>query len=124
MDLRIKCTYIHFTLGGGSRGRKGGSHFPEGWLFLTGTVAQNTPDYSICRTLASCVEETLGEPAKFYGFAAVDDAAFLNRAGIPAVSIGPGSLTVAHAPNEHVEIRELLDCARIYALTMLEWCGF
>jgi len=82
------------------------------------------PESPLCRTLASCVEETLGEPAKFYGFAAVDDAAFLNRAGIPAVSIGPGSLTVAHAPNEHVEIRELLDCARIYALTMLEWCGF
>lgn len=80
-------------------------------------------DAPICQCVATAYEATLNEPAKFYGFAAVDDAAFLNRAGIPAVTIGPGSLTVAHAPNEHVEIPELVDSAKIYALSIVEWCG-
>lgn len=80
-------------------------------------------DAPICRTLGAAVEQALGEEARFYGFAAVNDASFLNRAGIPAVSIGPGSITVAHAPDEYVEISELMDCARIYAQTMMDWCG-
>jgi len=63
------------------------------------------------------------EPAKYYGFAAVDDAAFLNRAGIPAITIGPGDLRVAHAANEYVAIDELVDAAKIYALSIVEWCG-
>jgi acetylornithine deacetylase len=80
-------------------------------------------DAPICKTVAAAYGAALGEAAKYYGFAAVDDAAFLNRAGIPAVSIGPGSLTVAHAPNEYVEIPELMDSAKIYALSIVDWCG-
>ena len=77
----------------------------------------------ICKAVAAAYEAALEESAKYYGFAAVDDAAFLNRAGIPAISIGPGSLAVAHAPNEYVEIAELVDAAKIYALSIIEWCG-
>jgi len=77
----------------------------------------------ICKAVAAAYEAALEEDAKYYGFAAVDDAAFLNRAGIPAISIGPGSLAVAHAPNEYVEIAELVDAAKIYALSIIEWCG-
>jgi acetylornithine deacetylase len=80
-------------------------------------------DAPICKTVAAAYETTLNKPAKYYGFAAVDDAAFLNRAGIPAVSIGPGSLTVAHAPNEYVDIAELMDATKIYALAIVDWCG-
>ena len=80
-------------------------------------------DAPICKSVASSYEEALGHAPKYYGFAAVDDAAFLNRAGIPAITIGPGSLTVAHAPNEYVEIAELMDSARIYALSIVNWCG-
>jgi acetylornithine deacetylase len=80
-------------------------------------------DAPICRTAAAAYEATLDEAPKYYGFAAVDDAAFLNRAGIPAISMGPGSLAVAHAANEYVEIAELVDAAKIYALSVVDWCG-
>lgn len=76
----------------------------------------------ICKAVAAAYEAALQENAKYYGFAAVNEAAFLNRAGIPAISIGPGSLTVAHAPNEYVQIDELVDAAKIYALSIIEWC--
>jgi acetylornithine deacetylase/succinyl-diaminopimelate desuccinylase-like protein len=32
-------------------------------------------------------------------------------------------VSVAHAVNESVEISELLDAAKIYALAIVEWCG-
>ena len=37
--------------------------------------------------------------------------------GIPAFAYGPGLLTVSHGPNEFVPIRNLAQCALIYALT-------
>jgi len=80
-------------------------------------------DAPICKAVSKAYEAAIGEPVKYYGFAAVDDAAFLNRAGIPAITIGPGSLCVAHAPNEYVEIGELMDAVKIYALSITEWCG-
>ncbi|MBW2617371.1 MAG: ArgE/DapE family deacylase [Deltaproteobacteria bacterium] len=80
-------------------------------------------DAPICQAVHTAYQAALDEEPKYYGFAAVDDAAFLNLAGIPAITIGPGSITVAHAPNEHVEIEELMDACRIYALAIVEWCG-
>jgi acetylornithine deacetylase/succinyl-diaminopimelate desuccinylase-like protein len=82
-----------------------------------------SPDAPICKAVATAYESVMEGPVSYYGFAAVDDAAFLNRAGIPAVTIGPGSLRVAHAPNEYVAIDELIDATKIYALSIVEWCG-
>ncbi|MHA1238763.1 MAG: ArgE/DapE family deacylase [Candidatus Odinarchaeia archaeon] len=78
----------------------------------------------ICVTVKTAYETVTGEPAKFHGFLAVDDASFLNMVGIPAITIGPGDLTVAHAVNEYVEISELVTAVKIYALSALEWCGY
>jgi len=80
-------------------------------------------DAPICKAVGTAYKAAMDEPARFYGFAAVDDAAFLNRAGIPAISIGPGDLKVAHGANEYADIDELVDAAKIYALSIAEWCG-
>jgi acetylornithine deacetylase/succinyl-diaminopimelate desuccinylase family protein len=80
-------------------------------------------DAPICNAVATAWESALGEPAKFYGFAAVDDAAFLNQAGIPTLSMGPGDIKLAHAPNEYIDIADVIDAAKVYALTIVEWCG-
>ena len=40
--------------------------------------------------------------------------------GVPAYAYGPGLLSVAHGPNEYVDLRKIIDCAAIYALTALE----
>ncbi len=81
------------------------------------------PDAPICKAVATAYESAMEKPVSYYGFAAVDDAAFLNRAGIPAITIGPGDIRVAHALNEYVAIDELVDAAKIYALSIVEWCG-
>ena len=45
---------------------------------------------------------------------------FYAARGIPAFAYGPGLLTVSHGPNEFVPIRNIAQCALIYALTGAE----
>jgi acetylornithine deacetylase/succinyl-diaminopimelate desuccinylase-like protein len=45
---------------------------------------------------------------------------FYAARGIPAFAYGPGLLTVSHGPNEFVPIRNISQCALIYALTAAE----
>ena len=90
------------------------------WWWPPYDVPKDSP---ICLAAAKAYEAVLNEPAKFYGFTAVDDATFLNQAGIPTITLGPGSIEVAHTANEYVEVEDLLDAAKIYALTIVEWCG-
>jgi succinyl-diaminopimelate desuccinylase len=40
--------------------------------------------------------------------------------GVPAFAYGPGLLTVSHGPNEFVPIRNIAQCAAVYALTAAE----
>ncbi len=49
--------------------------------------------------------------------------AFLTR-GIPGVTYGSGSIGRVHKPNEYLEIDELVKQTKIYALTVLNACGF
>ena len=48
---------------------------------------------------------------------------FYAARGIPAFAYGPGLLTVSHGPNEFVPIRNISQCALIYALTAAEMLG-
>jgi succinyl-diaminopimelate desuccinylase len=45
---------------------------------------------------------------------------FYTACGVPAFAYGPGLLTVSHGPNEFVPIRNIIQCALIYALTAAE----
>jgi len=48
---------------------------------------------------------------------------FYAARGVPAFAYGPGLLTVSHGPNEFVPIRNISQCALIYALTAAEMLG-
>lgn len=80
-------------------------------------------EHPIVRETCTAHERASGDEALLRGFAAVDDAAFLTAAGIPAITYGPGDLRAAHAIDEHVEISELVTAARTYALLAASWCG-
>jgi formylaminopyrimidine deformylase len=80
-------------------------------------------DAPIVAAATAAYEAALNEPARYYGFTAVDDASFLNAAGIPTITLGPGSVEIAHTANEYIDIKDLLDAVKIYAMTIVEWCG-
>lgn len=80
-------------------------------------------EHPICQVLSQCTKAVNPECGEIYGFPAVNDAAFINEAGIPAIAMGPGEIRYAHGANEFVEIRDIIDATKAYALTMIEWCG-
>jgi acetylornithine deacetylase/succinyl-diaminopimelate desuccinylase family protein len=87
-----------------------------------------SPDHPICGAISDAHERAAestrfaGRPA-VNGFAAVEDATYLNLGGVPAVSYGPGDLRVAHADDEHCLIDELVVSCKTYAILAMEWCG-
>jgi len=48
---------------------------------------------------------------------------FYAARGIPAFAYGPGLLTVSHGPDEFIPIRNIGQCAAVYALTAAELLG-
>jgi succinyl-diaminopimelate desuccinylase len=45
------------------------------------------------------------------------------RAGIPIVTCGPGDTRIPHQVDEYLDIDQLLDATKIYALTALRFLG-
>jgi acetylornithine deacetylase len=84
---------------------------------------QTALDPPIVAALQSAHEAVLGAPVELQGFAAVDDATYFERAGIPAISYGPGSILTCHCFDESVPIDDVIRAAKVYAATAIGWCG-
>ncbi len=79
-------------------------------------VAERMP---LCTVLSEAAAVVCGRPADFAGLRATTDAVFLCEAGIPTVVFGPGSLAQAHRPDEYVEVRQVQQATRAFALTIV-----
>jgi acetylornithine deacetylase len=69
----------------------------------------------ICRKIAGSQANLCGEP---YG----TDASWLSDRA-PALVLGPGDISYAHAVDERVSLTEVVACAQIYREIMLTWAG-
>src|SRR5712664_4314027 len=67
--------------------------------------------------LARSVSAVTGETPRFEMCPGLLEIRFYAAQGIPAYAYGPGLLSVAHGPNEYVDLRKVIECAAIYALT-------
>ena len=47
----------------------------------------------------------------------------VNQGGIPSIIFGPGTIAQAHKPDEHIELREFLDCIEHLIAFMWNWCN-
>ena len=70
--------------------------------------------------LSRSVQAVTGEAASFEMCPGLLETRFYAEAGIPSYAYGPGLLSVAHGPNEYVDLRKMIDCAAIYALTAMD----
>ena len=71
-------------------------------------------------TLSRHVASVTGKEPSFEMCPGLLETRFYAARGIPAFAYGPGLLTVSHGPNEFVPIRNIAQCALIYALTAAE----
>ena len=68
--------------------------------------------------------QALGLNPQLAGMGSQTDAIHLiNHAHVPTISIGPDDYT-AHMANEFVEIEQLVNTAKILAITVMRWCGY
>ena len=94
---------------------------PLTWEILQeGASAACREDEKIGQALARSVQAVTGQTPPFEMCPGLLETRFYAAQGIPAYAYGPGMLSVAHGPNEYVDLRRICDCAAIYALTAVE----
>jgi succinyl-diaminopimelate desuccinylase len=74
------------------------------------------PNHELVATAQAGCEEALGRRLPYAAYPGGTDAtAFFSMAGIPTIaSLGPGWLSVAHGPNEHIGLDQLEQAAVLY----------
>jgi len=94
---------------------------PLEWDVLQeGRSAECREDEPLGQALSRAVQTVTGEPHQFEMCPGLLETRFYAAAGIPAYAYGPGLLSVAHGPNEYVDLRRVIDSAAIYALAALD----
>jgi acetylornithine deacetylase len=81
-------------------------------------------NHDIVKSLQAAYETALGVKPSISGRTGAADIRFLNKYGrTPSVIFGPGPTDQMHATNEYAKIDDLIAATKVYALTMLDWCG-
>lgn len=91
-----------------------------GGEFASGALSDGDP---LLADLSSCVVAQGSPQPAVLGAPYGSDLRHYTAAGVPTLQYGPGDVQYAHAVDEHVEVADLLRCARVYALLALRRCG-
>jgi succinyl-diaminopimelate desuccinylase len=94
---------------------------PLTWVALQeGKSSNSSKEEALGRALANSVEAVTQQAPRFEMCPGLLENRFYAERGMPAYAYGPGLLSVAHGPDEYVDLRRVADCAEIYALTAME----
>lgn len=100
----------------------GGEVKTEVTAFMTASSYALDPADPWLTLVADCTGAALGRPAQIKGGRGFTDARYyVERWGIPAAVLGPGSAREAHAPDEFVVLEQVRRAALIYALAGLRF---
>ena len=94
---------------------------PLDWEVLQeGSSSACSEEERLGQALAHTVHQVTKEAAVFEMCPGLLELRFYATQESPAYAYGPGLLSVAHGPNEYVDLRKIRDCAAIYALTAIK----
>jgi succinyl-diaminopimelate desuccinylase len=97
---------------------------PLEWpIVQEGASAVCDEDGPLGKALFRSVHAVTGEAPRFEMCPGLLEIRFYAAQGMPAFAYGPGLLSVAHGPNEYVDLRRIVETAAIYALTAIEMLG-
>jgi acetylornithine deacetylase len=100
-------------------------HPPElTWFGGQFAPAEVDPDAPICEAVKRAHELVTGEKPSVEGVPyGADMRLFVHFGEMPCVMYGAGDVNVAHAPDEHISVTELLTAASTLACLLADWCG-
>ncbi len=81
--------------------------YVDHYLVTTGPAAETSVDSELVKAAYTAAERLTGETPELLGPPCITEITHFPRADSPTVIIGPGTITVAHKPNEYVEISQL-----------------
>ena len=91
---------------------------PLEWEILQeGNSAATDKEEATGQALSQAIQKITAKLASFELCPGLLETRFYAAQGIPSYAYGPGLLSVAHGPNEYVDLRRVTECAAIYALT-------
>ena len=97
------------------------SGIPLEWeIFQEGASAARREEEPLAKALARSIETVTGAAPRFEMCPGLLEIRFYAAAGLPAYAYGPGLLSVAHGPNEYVDLGKVIDVAAVYAITAAE----
>ncbi|HZT31677.1 MAG TPA: M20/M25/M40 family metallo-hydrolase [Bryobacteraceae bacterium] len=80
-------------------------------------------EHAVVRALERAGQTVAGRTPEVIGMALVGDGnLFVHDGGVPSVYYGPAHET-AHSDHERVSVERLAECAGVYALAAMEFCG-
>ena len=79
-------------------------------------------DAPVVRTVQAAIEKVLNKQAEFVVSPGTYDQKHIDRIGKlkNCIAYGPGILDLAHQPDEWVGVHDMMDSARVMALTLQE----
>jgi succinyl-diaminopimelate desuccinylase len=81
-------------------------------------------DEALVKAMVKGVRQATGRAARFGGVPGSTDGTILRMTlGIPIVTCGPGNRLIPHQVDEYVDVAELVDAARIYVASVLNYLG-
>ena len=82
-------------------------------------------DHPLISTLSDALRRVRPEEPIIAGFPAPADWQHLNiiEPRTPTVGFGPGKVKQAHTVDEFVLLDDVIDCTKVLALTIVQWCG-
>ena len=96
---------------------------PPVLTWLVDADCGETADTEAIVTVPLDAMRTLGIDAVIQGVTAHTDMGLPIKAGIPAVTFGPGQLSVAHQPDEYLDLDEYRQAIEIMALSIIAMCA-
>jgi succinyl-diaminopimelate desuccinylase len=94
---------------------------PLEWEILQeGSAASCSAKEVLGKALSDSIHAVTRQAPRFEMCPGLLEIRFYAANGIPAYAYGPGLLSVAHGPNEYVDLRRIVDTAAVYALTAME----
>ncbi|MCI8649012.1 MAG: M20 family metallopeptidase [Anaerotruncus sp.] len=91
--------------------------------YRSGVPTDTAPDDPLVQDMLYSAEQVTGQAQEPIGYQQGSDSRWFAGMGVPIAIFGPSDPAVGHAANERVAVKQVVDAAKVYALTAMRTLG-